>query len=283
MPIIMFPGQGSQKQGMSPDLVSAYPDLFNQASALLSEDITDIVHSDRIHATQYTQPLLFVYHHAAFLAWQEANDVQIDAALGHSLGEYNALCAASAISFDVALKCVIERARLMSGMAEGTMCAVLGLTADQVRQGLEVFKSSGVLDLANHNEETQVVVAGQRKVMDEFAIWAKDHGAKRVVPLQVSGAFHSSLMQQAAQSFDAYTQTILKVHSDWLMPVIANLTARPYEVADVQSTLVAQMHNPVLWHDSIQYLVNKGMDDFIEINVGIPVLEKMVRRILRSS
>ena len=75
---------------MSPDLVSAYPDLFNQASALLSEDITDIVRSDRIHATQYTQPLLFVYHHAAFLAWQEANDVQIDAALGHSLGGHNA-------------------------------------------------------------------------------------------------------------------------------------------------------------------------------------------------
>ena len=283
MTVLMFPGQGCQKIGMDPELVKRFPLLFEEASSALNEDIVAIASNDLIHDTRYTQPVLFTYHHAAYQAWLDMNHDDVTMVMGHSLGEYNALLAAGVITFSEGIQLVVKRAALMADMNQGGMSAVLGLPIDVVSQGVDVCQKHGILDIANHNELTQIVVSGELNAIDHFHQWATDAGAKRVVPLKVSGAFHSRLMTEAAESFALFARHLLQGDRAMLVPVIANVTALPYDSIDLLSLLSRQIKSPVRWYESLLYVISEGRSSFHEINAGIPVLSKIARRMQRSN
>ncbi len=274
MTVLVFPGQGCQYDGMGADLFDRYPDHVEKASEVLGYCIRTLCLSNdsRLHQTQFTQPALFFVNALAFLDQNR----QPDYLLGHSVGEYNALHAAGAISLDDALRLVQRRGELMQSMSEGSMAAVLGLEVDAIEEIL----IEGV-EIANHNTPTQIVVSGRQEAMDVFEPMALKAGAKRFVRLQVSGAFHSSLMQGAAQDFEKSLQSV-SFH-DPQVPVVANVSARPYVSSEILKGLVSQIGHRVRWVESIEWLLSKGEKEFIEINAAKPVVLKLIKQICKSA
>ena len=276
--VFMFPGQGSQTLGMGAELFERYPDLIAQADSILGYSIKELCLENpdgMLNRTDYTQPALYVVNVLSFLAKVEDEDVRPDFVIGHSLGEYNALYASGAFDFATGLRLVQKRGALMSAATGGGMAAILGMDGDAVAEALAQLGADSI-DIANFNSPGQTVISGIKDDIETFAPQMKDKGARRVVILRVSGAFHSRYMKPAAEEFEAFLSGFsfgsLKV------PCIANCSAEPYTDQSIASNLVRQIYSSVRWIDTIRNLREKGADHFVEVGPGT-VLSGLARQI----
>jgi trans-AT polyketide synthase/acyltransferase/oxidoreductase domain-containing protein len=270
--VILFPGQGSQYKGMGKNLFSKYASQTKLASEILGYDLEELCVKDshrQLSKTNFTQPALYVVNH--FL-YQEQNH-HPDFFIGHSLGEYNALLAAGAYDFETGLRLVQKRGELMEAASGGGMAAVIGLSATEVQQKLENGNFDKI-DIANYNTPTQIVLSGKKEDLDKL-IQDFSEQQIRIVPLNVSAPFHSRYMQPAVEQFAAFLKDFsfhkLETH------VIANVTARPYQDAEISDMLSRQIASSVQWTDSIRYLMGQDVSDYQELGRGI--FTKMVDEI----
>jgi len=276
--VFMFPGQGSQSVGMGAGLFERYPGLAAEADAVLGYSIKDLClkdPDDRLKRTDYTQPALYVVDCLSCLAKIEDEKIKPDFVIGHSLGEYAALYAAGAFDFSTGLKLVQKRGALMNAASGGGMAAILGMTGDAVASALAEL-GAGSIDVANLNSPGQTVISGPKADIEAFAPKLKDKGARRVVILPVSGAFHSRYMKPAADEFAAFLKGFS--FNSLKIPCIANCSAQPYTDDSIGSNLVKQITSSVRWVETVKGLRARGADQFIEIGPG-NVLAGLARQI----
>ena len=285
--VLLFPGQGSQSVGMMNGFDSSLvKEVFDMGSDIFGEDLFDLITSDndKINQTIYTQPIMFLSGFATYLLLKEKkSSLQIDYVAGHSLGEITAACVAGVFSVDTAVKIVQKRAQLMQNAVpagEGAMAAILGLEDNVVEEICKTLQSTGVIEPVNYNSPGQIVVAGEKKLIEQSLEKFKDSGAKRALLLPVSVPSHCSLMRSAAEDFGSYLNDFEFNDAD--IPVVQNVNAT--DVVDknlIKENLVAQLFNPVKWTASIQYLEKQGVNHFIESGPG-KVLWGLNRRITKS-
>ncbi|MGC8863658.1 MAG: ACP S-malonyltransferase [Armatimonadota bacterium] len=305
---LVFPGQGSQAVGMGKELAESFPtaaEIFERADRLLGFSISELCFDGpeaELTKTINTQPALFVTSVAAYESVvaagvcaplraegkaglnpptrEQKRPARYAYTAGHSVGEYAALYAAGAFSFETGLGLVQKRAALMQEAAEknpGTMAAVLGLAPEQVQQAAEQASEVGLVVAANFNSPIQTVISGDRAGVARASEIALQMGARKVVPLNVSGAFHSPLMQEAADRLaDALADAEI---SDSVVPVVANYTADFETTAQqIRENLARQITGSVRWVESVRRLLDSGVDAFIELGSG-SVLAGLIKRI----
>ena len=277
MKVYGFPGQGSQAKGMGAGLFDGHPALVAAADGVLGYSIRDLCLNNpegKLARTEYTQPALFVVNALEFLEASRKDPRPCDFLMGHSLGEYSALFAAGCFDFETGLRLVVERGKLMGQVRNGGMAAVLDCPLEEVRRILSQ-RLQGRLEIANINSPTQVVVSGDKDAIAEAQAHFSESKA-RYIPLNVSGAFHSRLMEGPAAEFRRYlkAQKFLAPR----IPVIANFTAQPYSHHDMATTLADQMSGTVRWLQSVEYVLGRGEIDFRELGPG-NVLTKLVGQI----
>lgn len=260
----------------------AFPELVSKANDVLGYSVEELCLRDsngRLHQTEFTQPAVYVVSALDYLLFARSNvdDSGVDYFLGHSLGEYAALFAAGVFDFVSGLLLVKERARLMAGMREGGMAAIIGLDSVQVQNVLDSDNFSR-LSVANYNSPSQTVISGDRKQISEAENAFIAAGAKRYVTLRVSGAFHSRFMEPAAREYERTVRG--SYFSPPKVPVIANTSAREYKFDQIAVMLLRQLVEPVKWCDSVRYVAHLGVSEFQEIGPG-RVLTGLNRQILR--
>ena len=274
----LFPGQGSQSVGMGADLFERFPDLVSEADELLGYSLRSLCLEDpdaKLGQTEYTQPALYVvsYLHALSLI-EEGLRPTLSA--GHSVGEFAALASAGSIGFADGLQMVAKRGEIMSQVVGGGMAAVIGLDAGVIRETLSSVSLPDI-DLANFNSPGQIVVSGPSEQIKQIIAPLKEAGAKLVVPLKVSGAFHSRMMEQPALQFQEFLGNF--AFSQPQTPVYSNVEAQPYGDAEtIPSILVRQIHSPVRWTETIIKMREAGALEFQECGPG-NVLTKLLRQI----
>ena len=283
---LLFAGQGAQVVGMGRDLVEKYPSaqaLFGRANEALGYDLTQICFEgpeDALTQTENAQPGIFLVSWVALeLLKEQVPDLVFEATAGLSLGEFTALTAAGAMSFEDGLKVVRQRGQFMQeacDATEGGMAAVIGLDEATTR---EVCTSADV-ELANLNCPGQLVISGASAGIEKACELAKEKGAKRALPLTVAGAYHSRLMESASTELESALREVeLNLP---MVPVISNVTAKPHATAgEILQRLVEQVTSSVLWETSIRYLVEQGFTRFIELGPG-NALTGFMRRIDRD-
>jgi [acyl-carrier-protein] S-malonyltransferase len=284
----VFPGQGSQFVGMGAELVhqsSAARDIFQQADEALGFSLSTLCFGgpeEELRLTANTQPAILTMSVAVLEALREKlPGYTPDFVAGHSLGEYSALVAAGSLTFTDAVKAVRARGQFMEEAVpagQGAMAAVLGMEREALHAVCEEVTASGhPVQLANLNSPGQIVISGSAEGVKLAGEQAKANGAKRVMPLNVSGPFHSSLMQPAA---DKLKNVLAEIQvKDATVPVVANVTARPVsEAGEIVDSLVQQVASPVLWEDSVRWMVEQGVTTFIEIGPG-KVLAGLIKKI----
>ena len=286
---LVFPGQGSQAVGMGRDLYESFPaarEVLDAANAVLGFDLSRLMFEgpgEELVRTVNAQPALLAGSVAA-LRVLESEGIRADFAAGHSVGEYAALVAAGSIEFAEAVRLVRRRGELMDEAAAvrpGTMAAIIGLAADEVRAAVGLAQSAGIVDVANYNSPGQVVVSGEPAAVEEACRIAKERGAKRTMPLRVSGAFHSRLMAPAAEAMRLELERARI--SDPALPVVANVTADYVRTADeVRSALARQIVGSVRWEESIIRIAEDGAEGFVEVGHGT-VLAGLIARTLRDA
>ena len=276
----VFPGQGSQFPGMAKDLYenqSKAKEMLEKANEILGFRITDIMFegtADDLKATKVTQPAIFL-HSTVLAACYDG--FKPDMTAGHSLGEFSALVAAGAISFEDGLRLVSIRANAMQKCCEtnpGGMAAIIGMTNEAVE---DVCKSvDGLVIPANYNSDGQVVISGEKAAVEAACEKAKEAGAKRALPLPVSGAFHSPLMEPARKELaEAIEKTTFSAP---VCPVYQNVTAKAEtDPETIKANLLAQLTSPVRWTQSVKSMVADGADYFMEIGPG-NVLQGLIKR-----
>ncbi|QDH19798.1 ACP S-malonyltransferase [Saccharibacillus brassicae] len=277
MKTYVFPGQGSQAKGMGEGLFEAFPDLVEKADAILGYSIRTLCLDNpegKLRFTQYTQPALYVVNALTYLKKLRDGNPKPDFLAGHSLGEYNAILAAGGFDFETGLKLVKKRGELMSRASGGAMAAVVGLIEDQIKAVLVNNKLTEI-DIANLNTTTQIVISGNKDDIDRAKPYFEREGAD-YIPLNVSAAFHSRHMQEAKDEFEQYLKEFS--YSELTIPVISNVTARPYNPAKIMSNLAEQLCSSVRWTDSIRYLIRQGGMEFEELGPG-GVLSKIIAKI----
>jgi len=281
----IFPGQGSQSVGMGQELASTHSiaaDMYAKADDILGFSLSGLCFEgpeDELTRTVNTQPALFVASAAAYEV-ARAKGLVASCSAGHSVGEYAALYAAGAFSFEDGLRLVSKRAQLMDKAARengGAMAAILGLSPDQVKEATIKASEAGIVVAANFNSPIQTVISGQLEAVEKACEIAKEMGAKRIVPLKVSGAFHSPLMQSAADEMQSVLAATMI--SDSLIPVTANITGEFEQTAvEIKANLARQVVGTVRWIDCIEKLILSGVDTFVELGPG-NVLAGLVKRI----
>ncbi|MBU9712482.1 ACP S-malonyltransferase [Evansella tamaricis] len=287
---LLFPGQGSQQVGMGKELAEKYEvckKIFEEGDKVLGESLSDLIFAgdeETLKRTENTQPALLT---TSIAIWEVLKEKGVDAdyASGHSLGEYSALVASGALTFLEACLAVRKRGQWMEEavpVGQGTMAAILGMERDELVQVTkEASESAGAVQPANFNCPGQIVISGTVEGVQAASELARERGAKRVIPLSVSGPFHSSLMQPAADKMKAHLQTV--TISTPRIPVIANVTGE--KVTDpetIRQLLYEQIYSPVLWEDTVRTLVNEGVETFIELGPG-KVLSGLVKKVNRRA
>ncbi|WP_415964102.1 ACP S-malonyltransferase [Acidaminococcus fermentans] len=286
----VFPGQGSQTVGMMKELYDNYAcvrEVFKEADEALGFSMTDLCFKgpeDQLRLTYNTQPAILTCSIAAMKVLNE-NGVFPAVAAGHSLGEYSALVCAGSLKFADAVRTVRKRGQFMQEavpVGQGAMAAIIALDTARIREicaEIQERRGEGVQPV-NFNCPGQVVIAGATEAVKEACDALKAAGAKRAILLPVSAPFHSTLMQPAADRLKEVLDGIEV--ADAKIPVIANVTARPEQKGDeIRQVLVKQAASPVLWEDSVRYMMENGVDIFIEVGPG-KVLTGFVKKIDRS-
>ena len=282
MKAYVFPGQGAQFPGMGKDLYESSPEakaLMDKANDILGFNITDIMFAgtdEDLKATRVTQPAIFI--HSVALALCTPGLPAPDMVGGHSLGEFSALVAAGAVSFEDGLKLVAVRANAMQKCCEkvpGTMAAIIGLPNETVEEICE--KTPGIVIAANYNSDGQIVISGEKDAVLAACETLKAAGAKRALPLPVSGAFHSPLMEPArAELAKAIEATEVKAPA---CPIYQNVTAQPEtDPIRIKENLLKQLTSPVRWTQSVKNMLADGANSFLELGPGT-VLQGLVKRI----
>ncbi|MBT3995446.1 MAG: ACP S-malonyltransferase [Chloroflexi bacterium] len=284
----LFPGQGSQAVGMGKDLYLnsiAARDVFDEIDDTLGRKLSTMMFEgpdDELRQTQNTQPAIMATSVATWRAMEEATGVlQVpNATAGHSLGEYSALAVAGVLSISDAVQLVLERGRLMQGACEerpGGMAALIGL--DEVTAE-EICRESGA-QMSTINTEQQIILAGDHHSLAMAIDIASARGAKKAIPLQVGGAFHSGLMSPAQNGLNAMIDSL--TFHDPLVPLVGNVTAKSLATAEeVKEELRLQLTSCVQWNNTVKFMLNDGIDTFYEIGHG-KILSGMVKRIYRSA
>lgn len=285
----VFPGQGSQQVGMGKDAYEQQEpsrSVFEQADEVLGYKLSEIIFSgpdDELKRTYHTQPALLTTSIALYEAFK-TRGLQPDFVAGHSLGEYSALVVSGVLKFSDAVRLVHLRGKFMEEAVPdgiGGMAAVLGAERETLQTLCEqISQQVGPVELANINCPGQIVISGSQAGVAAVVERGKEAGAKRVIPLEVSGPFHSSLMRPASERLAEELSKVLFERSE--VPVIANVTAMPVEDPDeIRHLLERQVFSPVLWQDTIEYLIEQGVDTFVEIGSG-KVLSGLIKKIDRS-
>ncbi|GEN54179.1 ACP S-malonyltransferase [Halobacillus faecis] len=283
----VFPGQGSQEVGMGKAMYEAYPavkQLFDEADEALGYSLTRLMFegpSEELTKTENAQPALLLNSIAIQRVLQQEGVAPAMTA-GHSLGEYSALVAAGALDPMEAVQLVHVRGKLMeeaypTGL--GTMAAVLGLSQEEIEEVLRDFDGESAVDLANINCPGQIVISGTKEGVDKASEQLSEAGAKRVLPLNVSGPFHSRLMKSASDDFaDHLSETTIH---DANVPVYANVTAAPVtDAEEIEKLLVEQLYSPVRFHQILEAFVEEDVDAIVEVGQG-KVLSGLVRKVKR--
>jgi len=285
----LFPGQGSQTPGMGEGLFARYPELTAMADEILGYSVEELCLKEpkKLLQTQHTQPALYVVNALTYRSRCDSGAPPPDFVAGHSLGEYNALLAAEVFDFATGLRLVKRRGELMSAVSEGDgggggggggMAAVLGCDRDQVE---EILRKNGLssIDVANYNSLTQLVLSGPAAdIVRADACFSETGATYRI--LNVSAAFHSRYMEGCVQSLGEALEGV-KLHPPKI-PVVANVSARPYAAGEVKGHLQRQIREPVRWLESMQYLLAAGVEDFEEVGPG-SVLTKLIKSIRRDA
>ncbi|MFQ6103827.1 MAG: ACP S-malonyltransferase [Candidatus Glassbacteria bacterium] len=285
--VLMFPGQGAQYVGMAKSLYDNFDmarGMIDRADEVLETDLSRVMFQgppDELKLTKNTQPAIFL-HSAVIVKMLEPFPFEVGAACGHSLGEYTALYAAGSLSFEDSLWLVRERGMLMyeSGKRRaGTMAAVMGLDAETVERICRESSDSGVVRPANFNCPGQIVVSGDVESVRSAMEKAQEAGAMRVIRLDVSGAFHSPLMEDASSGLEKRLASIEV--QDAAFPIISNATALPVSSeADIKNALIMQLTSPVRWEESMRKLLEMGYSSFLELGPG-RVLSGLLKRVDR--
>jgi len=284
----LFPGQGSQAVGMGKDLYLnsiAARDVFEEIDDTLGRKLSTMMFEgpeDELRQTENTQPAILATSIAAWRAMEEATGIlQVpNATAGHSLGEYSALAVAGVLSISDAVKLVLERGRLMQGACDerpGGMAAIIGL--DEVTAE-EICRESGA-QMSTINTEQQIILAGDHHSLAMAIDIASARGAKKAIPLQVGGAFHSGLMSPAQNGLNAMIDSL--DFQDPLVPLIGNVTAQSLTTSEqVKEELRMQLTSCVQWNNTVKFMLSDGIENFYEIGHG-KVLSGMVKRINRRA
>lgn len=286
----LFPGQGSQAAGMGKDLYQQFAvarQIFEEANDALGFDLANLCFNgpdDQLKLTENTQPAILTHSVAALRVLEQETGLRPDMVAGHSLGEYSALVAAGALKFADAVRTVRARGLFMQQavpVGEGAMAAVLGLDLETLDAVCREAAQGRVVAPANFNSAGQVVVAGHADAVARAVELAKEKGAKRALPLPVSAPFHCELMQPAAERL---SEVLAGVEIGELqVPVVTNVEARPNtEAGRVRDLLVTQVCAPVRWEESMNYMIQQGVNRFVEIGPG-KVLIGLIKRAARGS
>ena len=285
----VFPGQGSQFVGMGKALYDTNPlakELFDRADEILGFKITDIMFAgtdDELKQTKVTQPAVFL--HSVITALCLGDDFNPQMVAGHSLGEFSALVAAGALSFDDGLKLVSARAQAMQkacDAAPSTMAAVIALPDATIEEVCAAISKDGnIVVPANYNCPGQLVISGNIDAINEACEQLKAAGAKRALPLKVGGAFHSPLMQPAKEELQAAIEaTEIRTPR---FPVYQNVDAKPHtDPAEIKANLIAQLTAPVKWTYEVQNMIADGATDFTECGPG-KALQGMIAKIAKGN
>lgn len=284
---IVFPGQGAQKVGMAKDLYQVNKDatsILELAQTTVDFDLLETMFTDKeekLGETENTQPAL-ITHSIALL--KALNHIDADYTMGHSLGEYSSLVAAGVLKFEDAVKIVRKRGELMTQAfpnGVGSMAAVLGLSYEEVNEICkEISFGDQLIEPANINAPGQIVVSGHKALIDKLTKEGKSLGAKRVIPLAVSGPFHSSMMQVIEENFASFIDQF--TWNDAQFPIVQNYNAHGETKAEtIKQNMVKQLYSPVQFIKSTEWLIDQGVDHFIEIGPG-KVLSGLIKKINRD-
>jgi [acyl-carrier-protein] S-malonyltransferase len=282
---LIFPGQGAQKVGMGREFYEGSAEakaIFDQAEAVAGNNFKQVVFEgpqETLTSTAYSQPAILTMSLAALAAFKahpKFKNINVQFAAGLSLGEYSALCAAGVLTFDDTLKLVQKRGAFMeeaAKQAKGAMAAVIGFDAAKLK---EICQTTGA-EVANFNSLEQIVITGHADKVAAACELIKAAGARTVIPLEVSGAFHSTLMRPAAVKFEGAVASVPITPGN--INVISNVNAQPHTIpTEIRKNLVAQITSSVQWVASVQFMMQNGIQDFIEIGPG-KVLRGLIRKI----
>lgn len=281
----VFPGQGSQSVGMGLDVFNNYDcakKVYEKADEILGRKISEICFNgpeEELKQTQNTQPAILTTSLALLETLKQISGVTPDYVAGHSLGEYAALYESGALSIETTLKLIQKRADAMSKVKGGSMAAIIGLSDEQVKDIL-VKVTSGYVDVANYNCPGQVVITGEEDAVEEAKNLLSQAGAKRALTLPVSGAFHSKMMKEASEEF---SNGLDKIEiNDAKIPVVTNVDAKSTTKSEeFREKMPRQIYSSVYWTQSVQKMIENGVDTFVEIGNG-KVLAGLIKKISKE-